>query len=57
MSDKSKQINFRPPDLTRQQIDAIQAATGLTQTQIIVLAISRLYEQLEDITPKSQKPR
>ena len=52
MTDKTKQTNVRLPDLTRQQIEAITEATGLGQTQIIILAITRLYEQLNEITPK-----
>ena len=52
MADKTRQTNVRLPDLTRQQLEAIAESTGLGQTQIIILAISRFYEQLSEITPK-----
>ena len=40
------QLNIRIPPLTIQQIDKIVKATGMTKTQIVLLAIDRLTREL-----------
>ncbi len=44
----TKQFNARIPQITQQQIDKIARLTGMTKTQIIILAIDRL---ARDLTP------
>mgnify|MGYP005860497503 CR=1 FL=1 len=41
-----KQFNVRLPDLTQKQLDELTLATGMTTTQVVILAIERTYRQL-----------
>lgn len=41
------QFNTRLPELTTNQIDDIAEIHGLTKTQIIIIAIDRLHQQLQ----------
>ncbi len=42
-----KQFNTRLPELTHNQIDEIAEIHDLTKTQILIIAIDRLYQQLQ----------
>jgi hypothetical protein len=42
-----RQFNVRLPDFSIQQVDSIAKSQGLTNTQIFILAIDRLYVALE----------
>jgi len=50
----TKQKNFRLPTITTDKLDALIKATGLTEVQVIIIAIDRLTEQE---LKKQQKPR
>lgn len=39
------QTNFRAADITAKQIAELMAATGLTKTALIAIAIDRMYTQ------------
>ena len=41
-----RQFNVRLPDLTQGQLNEMVAMTGMTTTQVIILAIDALYRQL-----------
>ena len=43
-----KQFNVRLPDLTQGQLNELVLATGMTTTQVIILAIERAYRQLTE---------
>jgi predicted DNA-binding protein len=42
MSETTKQFNVRLPKLTQAQIKALEEATGMTVTQILIAAIDRM---------------
>ncbi len=44
MSD-TQQKNFRLPDISLQQLKALIEKTGMTETQLIILALDRLAQQ------------
>lgn len=46
MTESSKQYNVRLPRLTQQQLEELAAATGLTTTQTVIVAIDRMHHQL-----------
>lgn len=50
----TQQKNFRLPTITTDKLKALIAATGLTEVQVVILAIDRLTEQE---VKKQQKPR
>lgn len=39
----TKQVNVRLPEQAQKQIAALEAKTGMTQTQLVILAIRDLY--------------
>ena len=41
-----RQFNVRLPDLTQNQLGNLVAMTGMTTTQVIILAIGTLHHQL-----------
>jgi predicted DNA-binding protein len=50
----NKQFNIRNlPEHTAQQIDELCAKMGMTKTQLVLLAIERLYQQ-ETKSPQKQ---
>jgi len=40
-----KQLNVRLPEATLKQIEALQQQTGMTQVQILILAIDKLHTE------------
>ena len=44
MSDK-KQLNVRLPDATLKQIEELRQKTGMTQVQVLILAIEKLHTE------------
>jgi predicted DNA-binding protein len=42
----SRQYNVRLPRLTQTQLEELAAATGLTTTQTVIVAIDRMHHQL-----------
>lgn len=47
----NKQFNIRNlPELTAVQIDELCAKLGMTKTQLVIMAIDRLYQQ--EVKPK-----
>jgi hypothetical protein len=53
----SIQLNVRIPDLTQSQLKVLGEKTGMTQTQLVLVAIDRFYRdiQMEAINWKNQK--
>lgn len=47
------QFNVRLPDMTAEQIEFLQQSYGLTQVQIVILAIDRL---MRDADPERGNP-
>ncbi len=43
----TSQLNVRIPESTQEQIEKLVADTGMTQTQIVILAIDRFYQARE----------
>ena len=41
----NKQLNFRAPQITRDQLAELEKRTGQTQTQILIMAIDRFFNQ------------
>lgn len=41
----SKQINIRLPDISRQQLADLQKKLGMTQVQVLILALDRLSKE------------
>lgn len=45
---KTKQMNFRLPEITRQQIESIQAKNGYaTATEAVVVAVDRMFVAID----------
>ncbi len=44
MSDK-KQLNVRLPEATLKQIEELRRKTGMTQVQVLILAIDKLHSE------------
>jgi hypothetical protein len=42
----TKQINIRMPELTRQQLVDLAAMTGMSTTQLVIMAVDRLHREL-----------
>lgn len=42
MTSKTKQLNVRIPPLTQEQLRELEERTGLTVTQIVIMALDRL---------------
>lgn len=40
-----KQLNVRLPEATLKQIEVLQQKTGMTQVQILILAIEKLHSE------------
>jgi predicted DNA-binding protein len=53
MSDTTKQFNVRLPKFTQAQIKALEEKTGMTVTQIVILAIDRM-AQSEEVIEKPE---
>lgn len=49
----TQQSNFRLPTYTNEQIERLVIETGMTRTQIIILAIDRLNQQLYGYNPEA----
>ena len=45
-TDAHKQVNVKLPRLTQQQMSELAAATGMTTTQTVIVAIDRIYYQI-----------
>jgi hypothetical protein len=43
MTDATKQFNVRLPAISQEQVKELEAKTGLTQTQLIIMALDRLH--------------
>ncbi len=41
----TKQENIRLPELTQQQLTQLVEELGMTKTQVVIIAIDRLYQQ------------
>lgn len=41
----TQQTNFRLPELTQHQLESLSKQTGLTKTQLVILAINALAEK------------
>ena len=53
------QLNARLPELTHKQLDELIIATGMTKTQLLILAIDRLARELrvtDAIPPIDESP-
>lgn len=50
-----KQINARLPQATHEQIERIQQATGMTVTQVLIMAVDRLAQSLNSAAIHSVK--
>jgi predicted DNA-binding protein len=53
MTDTTKQFNVRLPKFTQAQIKALEEKTGMTVTQIVILAIDRM-AQSEEVIEKPE---
>ena len=42
----SRQFNVRLPDYSQQQLDEMLTATGMTVTQVMIVAIDRAHKQI-----------
>ena len=45
-TDAHKQVNVKLPRLTQQQMSELAAATGMTTTQTVIVAIDRMHHQI-----------
>lgn len=52
----NKPMMFRPSPRARKLVDAIRAQTGMTITQVIILAIELLAEKYKIKLPKDDTP-
>lgn len=52
-----KQFNVRLPEITLQQMEEISLTTGLSMTQIVVIAIDRLARTMLPSKGQSAKPQ
>lgn len=50
----TKQFNTRLPESTLEQIEQIAKRTGMTKTQVLILAIDRMAKEQEKSTTKSE---
>lgn len=51
----TKQKNYRLPTATIKQLEALVAQSGMTEVQVIIVAIDRLAQA--ELQPSEQKPR
>lgn len=51
----TKQKNYRLPPATLKQLEALIAKSGMTEVQVIIVAIDRMTQQELQVT--EQKPR
>jgi hypothetical protein len=42
-----RQLNTRIPEITEKQLEELRQWTGMTQTQMLIVAIDRLHQEYE----------